>query len=202
MSHIVTKYDVYAAWEYDKEEQDLNAASKNGLQLIKGGCFHSKFIKNSNVRYIYQLDYNTRIDPIRYREIFEEQGWEYINSTFNGWHYFRKPYREDMEEQEAKIYTDKQSLYEMQNRWMRLIFLVDILYSLMSVLYIMHGITGAGYSILVEGIVFGFLAITVALGLISMKRKRAGKEGGFVIPLQIAFPLSFLILIFIILFGF
>ena len=96
MGNLIRSYKMYPVWEYEEEERDLNEASKKGIQLVKGGCFHSVFKKDDSVNYYYQLDYNLGIKDVeRYRESFEEQGWEYINSTFNGWHYFRKKDRKN-----------------------------------------------------------------------------------------------------------
>ena len=120
MKKTRNSYKTYAAWEFDREIQDLEEQSKNGWQLIKGGCFHSKFSFDDTVRYRYALDFNQGIeDPARYRETFAEQGWEYINSTFNGWHYFRKAYDPSLPEEEYQIYTDTASRKEMANRWKR-----------------------------------------------------------------------------------
>lgn len=120
MKKTRNSYKAYAAWEFDREIQDLEEQSKNGWQLIKGGCFHSKFSFDDTVRYRYALDFNQGIeDPARYRETFAEQGWEYINSTFNGWHYFRKAYDPSLPEEEYQIYTDTASQKEMANRWKR-----------------------------------------------------------------------------------
>ena len=69
----------YGAWEYRREEEELNRQSENGWQLERGGCFYSKF---------------------------------------------KKKYRQDMEEEEKKIYTDKQSLNEMRNRYFRLLLVL------------------------------------------------------------------------------
>lgn len=111
----------YAAWEYGKEIYDLNERSKNGWQLKKGGNFHSNFVEDNDVVYRYQLDYNTIIDDKgRYVETFAEQGWEYINSTYNNWHYFRKRYDPSLPESEYEIYTDKQSHEEMARRWSKI----------------------------------------------------------------------------------
>ena len=41
----VVSYKCYAPWEYEKEEQDLNEASKKGLQLTEGKGIHSVFIE-------------------------------------------------------------------------------------------------------------------------------------------------------------
>lgn len=109
-------FNVYSAWDYTREIEDLNKMSENGWQLVKGGLFSNKFKKNADIRYKYQLDYNTKIDDMgRYIETFREQGWEYVNSTFNGWHYFRKLY--DATSDDYEIYNDSQSLKEMQAKW-------------------------------------------------------------------------------------
>ena len=112
---------MYAAWEFDREIQYLEEQSRNGWNLVKGGLFHCKFFFDDTVQYRYALDFNQGItDPARYREIFAEQGWEYINSTFNGWHYFRKKYDPSLSEEEYQIYTDTASKNEMAGRWKRI----------------------------------------------------------------------------------
>ena len=114
-------YKMYAAWEYEREIQDLEEQSRNGWNLVKGGLFHCKFSFDNTVQYRYALDFNQGIDdPTRYRETFAEQGWEFINSTFNGWHYFRKAYDPSIPAEEYQIYTDTTSGKEMTNRWKRI----------------------------------------------------------------------------------
>lgn len=116
-----TRWKAYAAWEYRLELNDLNQASEQGWQLVRGGLLKSKFKKDDSVVYRYALDYNGNIqDPDRYQETFREQGWEYINATSNGWHYFRKVYDPTLPEEEYEIYTDCSSLAQMKRRWQRL----------------------------------------------------------------------------------
>lgn len=127
MAEIIKKRTCYPLWEAHDEERDLNIASKNGLQLIEGKAFSWILEKNDTVRYTYQIDYNPKAknDP-RYKEIFAEMGWEYISSTFNGWHYFKKPYQEGQQHpngdvvKSERIYTDEESFNEMENRWQKL----------------------------------------------------------------------------------
>lgn len=109
----------YTAWDYEKELEDLDRASQEGWQLIRGGCFHNKFVKNPGVRYRYQLDFGRIEDMGRYIETFREQGWEYVNSTFNGWHYFRKAWDPALPESAYEIYTERGQLPEMKKRWTR-----------------------------------------------------------------------------------
>ena len=112
-------WNVYAAWDYTREIEDLNKMSDNGWQLIKGGLFSNRYKKNDSMRYRYQLDFNPKIEDMgRYIETFREQGWEYVNSTFNGWHYFRKLY--DKAGDDYEIYNDSQSLKEMQAKWQKM----------------------------------------------------------------------------------
>jgi len=113
-----TSFKTYAAWDYDREEKDLDQLSKAGWQLLKGGSFHSTYGKDESAAYRNRIDFNPGIlsndeEKKRYIEIFEEQGWEFVNATFNGWCYFRKPIRTGAPESDYAIYTDSQSLDEM-----------------------------------------------------------------------------------------
>ncbi len=119
-------YNVYSAWNYQKEVEDLNRASEQGWQLVKGGCFHSRFEKNPNICYRYQMDFGRIENMGRYIEMFREQGWEYINSTFNGWHYFRKIYDPSLPEEAYEIFTDRESLHEMNSRWARIALIISV----------------------------------------------------------------------------
>ena len=112
-------FNVYSAWDYAREIEDLNKMSEKGWQLVKGGLLSNLYQKNDDLRYRFQLDYNPKIkDMGRYIETFREQGWEYVNSTINGWNYFRKLYDEAARD-DYEIYNDSQSLKEMQAKWQR-----------------------------------------------------------------------------------
>ena len=119
-----TSYKAYPAWDYQEEIANLNQVSEKGWQLIKGGCFHSKFVKNPDICYRYQMDFRKVDDMGRYIETFREQGWEYINSTFNGWHIFRKFYDPTLPEEAYEIFTDRESLHEMKNRLARIMLIL------------------------------------------------------------------------------
>jgi hypothetical protein len=109
----------YTVWDYELEIQELNRESMNGWQLVHGGIFYRTYERDDSVVYRYQLDYN-RSDSPSYYEMFQEQGWEYINSTCNGWNYFRKPYDETASESEYLIYTDLESKKNMHKRFLRI----------------------------------------------------------------------------------
>lgn len=116
-----TSHRVYGAWEYRREIEDLNRESRDGWQLVRGGCFYSRFERDEGITYRYQIDFRGKIENMpHYLESFRDQGWEYINSTFNGWHFFRKVYHPDLPENEYEIYTDEVSLAQMHGRWRRM----------------------------------------------------------------------------------
>ena len=198
MGNLIRSYKMYPVWEYEDEERDLNEASKKGIQLVKGGCFHSVFKKDDSVSYYYQLDYNLGIKDVeRYRESFEEQGWEYINSTFNGWHYFRKKKEEMQSEDDQHIYTDRESLFEMQNRWIRLLKGLEIFYVVFTILYTFISFREPGPAIILETCIFGTFAIMFGLALINISRGRQGKRKWPNLPIQVIFPVSIILLLII-----
>ncbi len=122
-----TIWKMYSAWNYEKEIEDLNKLSEQGWQLVKGGLLHSKFKKESGVRFCYQLEYRDVEDMGRYIETFREQGWEYVNSTFNHWHYFRKAWDPALPEEAYEIFTDRESLREMSKGWIRVALIAIVL---------------------------------------------------------------------------
>lgn len=127
MKNIKVERAVYAAWDYELELEHLNKMSEQGWQLIHGGCFHTKYERNEGVVYRYQLDHNLKIENrMRYIDTFREQGWEYINSTFNGWHYFRKVYDPEKPAEEYEIYSDRPSRDEMAGRLGKVMLVLSI----------------------------------------------------------------------------
>ena len=69
----------------------------------------------------------------RYLETFQEQGWEYVNSTFNHWHYFRKAWDPALPEEAYEIFTDRESLQEMNKGWVRTALLIASLLAVFTV---------------------------------------------------------------------
>lgn len=202
MKDTITSYKFYAVWEYEREENDLNEASKNGLQLVNGGCFHSTFKRDDSVRYIYQLDFCPNIpDRERYIECFQDAGWEYINSTFNGWHYFRRPYESGLCPEDIKIYTDLDSLYAMENRWIRNLRVLSILTLIFGLLCIgmaiyPHGVSGVQKTIYgLEAAALIILSVTFFMALKNINRMRQGEKAGFVPSTQITFSLVIILVL-------
>ncbi|GEM_PF-1472212 len=189
---IKIKPTMFLVYDYDKEEEYMNSMSEKGWQLKKGGLFHHTYIQDNQL-YRYKLDYNNGVhinsgENSRYLAIFAEQGWEHINSTFNGWHYFRKKYDSALPEDDYEIYTDDNSLKEMLSKWNRLARILQfvLVLSFFSQLLLYYN-----YRTRIS--LYECIMLTVAFGLVELcahqiKKKRVGtkpssdisKYGGYV----------------------
>lgn len=173
---IKNSHKVFMAWDYDKEEDYINNKSKEGWQLIKGGCFNSKYQKDISKRYIYKIDFNYKAisnskSKQMYLDMFEADGWEYISSTFNGWSYFRKPYDENLKDEDYQIYSDSDSYSEMLNRWLRLGKVLRIIIGLMIPIYIFltireHSLYMGALTCMLVGF---FIAVNIGIDKINKK---------------------------------
>ena len=161
---------LYSAWDYTREIEDLNKHSEQGWQLVKGGLFSNLFKKNNDIRYRYQLDFNTKIDDMgRYIETFHEHGWEYVNSTWNGWHYFRKIYDPSLDGEEFEIYNDSESLKEMQAKWQKLGTALAVICGLMAILNAARLFYGFRLPSLVLTLIMLFEGIVAARGVFVLR---------------------------------
>lgn len=203
MGKTFRKWTCYPLWEVKNEEKDLNLASKNGYQLVEGRVFWWTLEKNDAVRYTYQIDFNpgAKLDP-RYKETFAEMGWEYVSSTFNGWHYFKKTYQDGQQlengevVQSERIYTDQESYKEMEKRWQRLGLTLSVLCFFFSVLYFVLGFMQVPAFF---GFSFGFLffGATVFTSIKNYKKKSVDSsfEPSINIPFRIGLPIFFAIIL-------
>ena len=175
-----TVFRGYFAWDYDKELEELNRMSQQGWQLVKGGCFHSRFVKNEGQRYRYQLDYRPDVEDMdRYLETFREQGWEYVNSTYNGWRYFRKVYDPALPEEEYEIFTDRSSLAQMTRRW---IVLARVLLTVALVMAAVEGVLlvmkpRLPQLIMTCTLLFEAIIIAWGMGTMGSKEKQGKRRG-------------------------
>lgn len=165
---------VYAAWDYELELEHLNEMSEKGWQLIQGGCFHTKYEWDDSVVYRYQLDHNMKIENrMRYVETYREQGWEYINSTFNGWHYFRKVYDPKKPAEEYEIYSDRPSREEMAGRLSKLMLILAIVIALLFAGSLAALISDPEMAMI--GIVVEMLAVLILTGVGCMRMHSVGR---------------------------
>ena len=177
-----TSYKMYSAWNYDLEIEDLNKASAEGWQLVKGGCFSSKFKYNPDICYRYQMDYQPHIEDIgRYIETFREQGWEYINNTFNGWYYFRKIYDPTLPEDQYEIFTDRASISEMNGRWAKLATGLSLFMAIYILIELGFYIWQPKLPTLITILLFGFMLFVFVRAILIMrnpdKKKSNPKDG-------------------------
>lgn len=177
MGKLKVSHKAYAAWDYEKELEELNQKSNDGWQLVKGGCFRSVFEQDNKVVYRYQLDYNTDIkNRMRYIETFREQGWEYISSTFNGWHYFRKPYDPQTPEEEYEIYTDSSRISEMKQRWLKLSLILLVMLTIIGVAMLVMGVRYPEWTRVPMILIYVDFIVFIGIGRQKIKRK-GGYEG-------------------------
>ncbi len=188
MKNYKTRVRMYAAWNYQREIDDLNEMSERGWQLVKGGLFSSRFKKDDSIKYRYQLDYQPKIDDRpRYVESHREFGWEYINSTFNGWHYFRKAYDPTLPEEEYEIFSDRSSLKEMNGRWVKLAIVLTVFSSLVLALQIVHLILNPMLPTLFMMIAYAVMTAVFIRGIAVMKNPDRSKRKAFDRVLIVAF---------------
>lgn len=200
----------FAMWEYQEEEKFLNTKSAEGLQLVCGESFDCIFIKDPSVRYSYQIDFNPgkKYDD-RYKELYAEQGWEYINSTWNGWHYFRKVYTEGQQDgngnvvTDERIYTDFQSQAEMENRWKMLARFITILYLFLVPVYLIGSIRLQSAAFALFGFDFLLFGFTVFTGIRQYSKRKEDKNyiPPFTISFRVVLPIFILIAILAFCFG-
>ena len=84
---------LFWAWEFDKEEEWLNAMSAKGLQLCDVGFCRYVFEEGLPREYVYRLELLDNVpnhaESIQYIQFIEDTGAEQIGTLFR-WVYFRK----------------------------------------------------------------------------------------------------------------
>ena len=116
---IKLKFNMFPDWCYEQEQKDLDRRSSEGRHLVTPGQYFHKYEQDTTIQYRYQMDYQSiEPDPDRYKEIYAEQGWEYLGSA-RGWHYFRKPYDPMLPEESYEAFTDEESIAVLRKRWAR-----------------------------------------------------------------------------------
>lgn len=189
------KIGIYLAWDYDKEEAKINSMAKEGWQLKKAGLFFHKYERSDN-NYRYKIDFNTKVkfnneEYRRYLSFFEEQGWELIDDTFNGWYYFRKPYIKGSNEEDYELYTDNETLKHMLNRWNLIGRIFQVLFMIFLMLNAISFILDKGYSNIFAVLSSLFGIFLFQCGIISMNRKSVQNENKEIKKNYLGFVLFF-----------
>ncbi len=173
-------FNVYPAWNYEKEIEDLNKQSKRGWQLVKGGCFSNKFVKNKDICYRYQLDFQPKMEDMgRYIETFREQGWEYVNTIFNGWSYFRKIYDPELPEEQYEIFTDRSSVQEMNNRLVKIATVLSAAILLYEVMILINLIIRPIWPFMLQAVVFAIYLAVFIRGIVIMRNTDKSKNRAY-----------------------
>lgn len=170
-------YKVFMAWEYDKEEAYYDRLSREGWQVEKFGCFHAELVKDPTVVYRYRLDFNpdamkNETEKQRYVETFADDGWEFINSTYNGWVGLRKEVKPGMAEEDFVIYTDRESLMGLVNRFIRMIYFLFFLCLFAFVGNLVCAIGGKSWPNLICAIVMAGMFGWMLWGIRQLKEKQ------------------------------
>lgn len=189
-------FKMFAAWDYEFEEKEYDRMSEKGWQLVNGGSFSQKYAYDDSVIYRYRLDYNNDIQDIaRYDETFRDAGWERVNSTFNGWHVFRKRYDPSLPPEEYAIYTDDQSRAEMLKRWRNLCFIGIgmLLISFGNALRVLDT-SDAAYIGIATLIACGMTLGMLIGGIFNINRMINGKKNSRPYPMKLFLTLLFLLL--------
>ena len=169
-------YNLYTAWNYEREVEDMNRKSERGWHLIRGKSFSHKYEYNPEVCYRYQLDYQPGLtEPGRYLETYYEQGWEMVGKTFNGWYYFRKLYDPSRPKEQYKLYTDTESLKEMNGRWAKIATALTLVYLVFFVIQLVYFISRPTYMTAAQLAMFLFIAGVFAHGILLMRNPKKKK---------------------------
>lgn len=185
MKNTKVERAVYAAWDYELEIDHLNEMSEQGWQLVRGGCFRTKYERKDGVVYRYQLDHNVGIkDRVRYIDTFREQGWEYVNSTFNGWHYFRKLYDPAKPQEEYEIYTDRPSMVEMAGRLSKLMLALSLLLVVVLIGSVCSMITAPSMAQIGIVVEIALALVLTAIGCVRMRAVGVGEKPTYRFPLK------------------
>lgn len=88
-----TVHKLFAAWDFEKEEQWLNEMSAKGLELVSIGWCKYIFKDGNKNEYKYRIELLENLpahaESISYIRFLEDMGIEHIGSFFR-WVYFRK----------------------------------------------------------------------------------------------------------------
>ncbi|MFC4812037.1 DUF2812 domain-containing protein [Paenibacillus sp. GCM10023250] len=107
----VKKTRLWMSWQYEQEEEWVNAMSAQGLHLRRAGIVRSAFERDPSVRYTYRLDYQPGLGKgeklAAYLELYRDAGWEHAGTFAGIWYYFRRPWQPG---ESPRLYTDRDSL--------------------------------------------------------------------------------------------
>ncbi|MEK3889131.1 DUF2812 domain-containing protein [Bacillus sp. FSL K6-3431] len=160
----IKKFKLFLASSIEKEEKWLTEMSRKGLHLKQYRLFTYYFDEYPDESYIYQIDFREADDD--YFQLYQDAGWQYVDSSINRFHYFCT--KAD-KEGSKKIYSDSESVKVTLQRMMA--FYIAIFFAMITS-QIGLIVTWKGWTIQV--IVAVFIAVVIILYLYmlyTLKRK-------------------------------
>ncbi|HLU22289.1 MAG TPA: DUF2812 domain-containing protein [Bacillaceae bacterium] len=161
---MIKKFKFFLASNVDKEEKWLIEMSSKGFHFKKYKAFMYYFEEDKNKSYIYQTDFNEPTDD--YFQLYEDAGWEYVDSAVVRFHYFRTDANNT---KVKKIYSDSESIKETYQRMLKF-YLLLFFVLLTSQVWLFTTWRGDALQIIVLSIVGAVILLYVYL-FISLKRK-------------------------------
>lgn len=169
----ITKYKVFLAYDFEKEEAWLNSMSVMGLELIDVGLCRYVFRENRSNRFEYRLELLDNLPMNResqaYIAFLEETGAEYVGSVFR-WAYFKKT----TEDGHFQLFSDVQSRIAHYKRIMFLLFAVLPVNVISTFNMFGHYADEPQHTFMIMGTLTGLLSVLLTIGLVKIKLKVNG----------------------------
>lgn len=163
----IKKFKFILGSNVDKEEKWLTEMSSKGLHFRKYTLFTYYFDENPNESYIYQTDFREPNDE--YFQLYEDAGWEYVDSAVVRFHYFRTDASNLKNLKAKKIYSDSESVKETYQRMMKF-YLLFFFLMIVAQIGLFTTWRGDTLQIIVTAIVLAVILFYLYL-FISLKRK-------------------------------
>lgn len=112
------EFHYFVLTDYEREEEYLRRMHKNGYRFVKvtlPGIYYFEKCAPEDVIYKLYFYPQKNGDRQEYLKIYEDYGWEYMQSM-NEYAYFRKKASEADEERDLEIFSDEESKMEMLKR--------------------------------------------------------------------------------------
>lgn len=135
MSKRQTKIRFFTIADFNEEQTWLEKQHKKGWKLVKVSmpCFFTfKECEPQDVSYRLEFKNNRVSDD--YLQMYEDYGWEYIDSSL-GWNYFKKTVNADDVSGENEIFSDDESKLNMIDRIIKM-RLIPIFVALIPALFL------------------------------------------------------------------
>lgn len=174
-ARLERKHRLWFSWQYEQEERWLNELSRQGLHWKRGGVIRSEFERDASVRYTYRLDYQLGLGKEKrqeYLELYRDAGWEFAGNCTQAWYYFRREWRPD---EDAQLYTDRESLvthYMRLRRMITVMLLLNLLVMCLNGISLLPRANERLWGIVVPVLaIYALLFLLLGIGIVQINRK-------------------------------